>query len=99
MGVEDDPYLDLELMILMECHEDAFGLGRIEDCQWNLAQDDLSDVYAVVKRLADRGDIEIVEREEAGSGRRNAHGVATAAGRRRMAELIDAGIEPAPGVD
>jgi hypothetical protein len=71
-------HLDLELMILMEAHEDAFGMGRIEDCEWHLAQEHLSDVYTVVKRLRTRGHT---------------------TGRRRMRELIDAGVEPAENVD
>ncbi len=88
-----------ELYVLMECAEDAFGLGRMEDFKWQAARPGSSPTNAVILALIDRGHLEVVERIESGTGRRNANAVITPEGRRRMGQLIAAGVEPDEGCD
>jgi len=76
-----------ELYLLMECAESPFGLGRVEDHEWHVANDPTS-TSAWIAVLAKEGYLSIQ------SMGRFANAEITPAGRKRLNELAAAGVEP-----
>jgi len=90
---------ETELMILLECAEDAFPLGRVEDFSWHAAHPGESAHIDAVLQFRQAGWVEIAEVPDAETGRKFARARLTGSGQVRIGQLNAAGIRPARAAD
>jgi hypothetical protein len=86
-----------ELFVLMECSEGPFGLGAPEDYRWHAGRPGQSATTDLVLNLEQLGYLTVAEVWDAQGHRVQIQAEITAAGRRRIAELVRDGVKPAPG--
>jgi hypothetical protein len=88
-----------ELMILLECAEDAFPMGRVENFKWHAERPGNSDTVDLLCGFERNGWVTLHEVEDPDDGRVIMRPRLAPSGQKRIQELTDAGVEPSRAVD
>jgi hypothetical protein len=86
-------------MVLLECAEDAFPMGRAEDFRWHASRPGSSEFVDAVVMFEANGWVTLEEVRSPDDARLIMGARLAPAGHKRIAELVAAGIEPSQGVD
>ena len=90
---------ETELMILLECAEDSFPMGRVENFKYQAERPGMSPVVDLVCGFERNGWVTLNEVLDPADDRVIMRPRLTPAGQQRIAELDRAGVEPAKAVD
>jgi hypothetical protein len=88
-----------ELMVLLECAEGAWTMGRVEDFLWHAEQPGKDAFVEFIVDCERRGWVTFEQVHDPDTGRLNMHAQLTRDGNGRLAELNAAGVKPSKAVD
>lgn len=87
-----------ELMLLLECAEDAFPMGRAADFRWHATRPGSSEFVDAVIMFEANGWVTLEEVRDPEDERLIMRAKLAPAGHQRIAEFVAAGVEPSEGV-
>lgn len=86
-------------MVLLECADDAFPMGRVEDFRWHAERPGGSPYVDFIRDCEQRGWVTLHEVHDPASGRMIMRPRLTSSGNARIGELTAAGVLPSEAVD
>lgn len=90
---------EAELMILLECAEDSFPVGRVADFEWHAKRPGQSSTVDLICGCQEQGWVTLHEVLDQVDGRMLMRARLTPAGQHRIAQLSRAGVQPSQAVD